>query len=213
MLEFFWVSCFFISFTILLTYFGLVNCEWNCIRITLFFQKQPSKGVRICSKFPGEHPCRNVISIKLLCNFLEIKLRYGCSPANLLHIFRSAFLKNTTGWLLLFFPISFFWFSHFCMSESPFSRSALNLRKLSSIIIEGFFAAILRINAKKPSFALYAGHVLIFIFLEVRQLQSNQGLESNPKTDIRWSKDLKTMVIKARICRFDYSFFFKLCLY
>ena len=71
------------------------------------------------------------------------------------------------------------------MSESPFSRSALNLQKLSSIIIEGFFVAILRKNAKKPSFALYAGHVLIFIFLEVRQLQRNQGLESNPKTDIR----------------------------
>ena len=104
MLEFFWVSCFFISFTILLTFFGLVNCEWNCIRIILFFQKQPSKDVRICSKFLGEHPCRNVISINLLCNFLEIKLRYGCSPANLLHIFGSAFLKNTTWWLLLFFP-------------------------------------------------------------------------------------------------------------
>ena len=28
------------------------------------------KGVlKICSKFTGEHPCRSVISIKLLCNF------------------------------------------------------------------------------------------------------------------------------------------------
>ena len=28
------------------------------------------KGVlKICSKFTGEHPCRNVISINLLCNF------------------------------------------------------------------------------------------------------------------------------------------------
>ena len=60
------------------------------------------KGVlKIYSKFTGEHPCRSVISIKLLCNFIEITLRHGCSPVNLLHIPRPPFLKNTTGWLLL----------------------------------------------------------------------------------------------------------------
>ena len=60
------------------------------------------KGVlKICSIFTGEHPCRSVISIKLLCNFIEITLRHGCSPVNLLHIFRTSFLKNTSGWLLL----------------------------------------------------------------------------------------------------------------
>ena len=32
----------------------------------------------ICSKFTGEHPCRSVISIKLLCNFIEITLEHGC---------------------------------------------------------------------------------------------------------------------------------------
>ena len=42
-----------------------------------------------------------MISIKLLCNFIEIALWYGCSPVNLLHIFRTPFLKNTSGWLLL----------------------------------------------------------------------------------------------------------------
>ena len=31
------------------------------------------------------------------------KLRHGCSPVNLLHIFRKPFLKNTSGWLLLDF--------------------------------------------------------------------------------------------------------------
>ena len=60
------------------------------------------KGVlKICSKFSGEHPYRSVISIKLLGNFTEITLRHGCSPVNLLHIFRTAFLKDTSGWLLL----------------------------------------------------------------------------------------------------------------
>ena len=45
--------------------------------------------------------CRNAISIKLLCNFVEITLRHGCSPVNLLHIFRTTFLRNTSGQLLL----------------------------------------------------------------------------------------------------------------
>ena len=38
------------------------------------------KGVlKICSKVTGEHPCGSAISIKLLCNFIEIGLRHGCS--------------------------------------------------------------------------------------------------------------------------------------
>ena len=46
------------------------------------------KGVlKICNKFTGDHPCRSVILIKLLYNFIEITLRHGCSPRNLLHIF------------------------------------------------------------------------------------------------------------------------------
>ena len=60
------------------------------------------KGVpKICSKFRGEHPCRSAISVKLLCNFIEIALRHGCSPLNLLHIFRTPFTRNTSGRLLL----------------------------------------------------------------------------------------------------------------
>ena len=31
----------------------------------------------------------------------EITLRHGCSPVNLLHIFRTPFIKNTSGQLLL----------------------------------------------------------------------------------------------------------------
>ena len=61
-------------------------------------------ALKICSKFTGEHPCRSVISIKLLCNFIEITLRHGCSPVNLLHIFRTSFPKKTSVlWLLLLF--------------------------------------------------------------------------------------------------------------
>ena len=35
------------------------------------------------------------------CDFIEIALRHGCSPVNLLHIFRTHFPKNTPGWLVL----------------------------------------------------------------------------------------------------------------
>ena len=57
--------------------------------------------LKIWSKFTGEHPCRSVISVNLQSNFIEIALRYGRFPLNLLHIFRTPFLKNTTGWLLM----------------------------------------------------------------------------------------------------------------
>ena len=60
------------------------------------------KGVlKICSKFTGQHSCRSVISVKLQSNFIEITLQHGCSPVNLLYIFRTPFTKNTYGWLLL----------------------------------------------------------------------------------------------------------------
>ena len=60
------------------------------------------KGVlKISSKFTGEYSCRIAISIKLLCNCIEMTLRYGCSPVNLLHIFRVPFPRNTSGWLHL----------------------------------------------------------------------------------------------------------------
>ena len=37
----------------------------------------------------------------LLCNFIEIAFRHGCSPVNLLHIFKKPFPKNTSEGLLL----------------------------------------------------------------------------------------------------------------
>ena len=49
-----------------------------------------------CSKCIGEHQCRSAVSIRLLCNFIEIALRHRCSPVNLLYIFRTPFLKNTS---------------------------------------------------------------------------------------------------------------------
>ena len=53
--------------------------------------------LKICSKFTGKHPCRSVISINLLCNFIEIALRHECSPVNSLFSFRTPPPKNTSG--------------------------------------------------------------------------------------------------------------------
>ena len=57
------------------------NCD--LIRI-LFIEKSSSpevflgKGVlKICSKFTGEHPCRSVISVKLLCTLLKSHFGIG----------------------------------------------------------------------------------------------------------------------------------------
>ena len=79
------------------------------MRPAVFYQRQPPKGVtkKRCSEniqqIYRRTPCRSAISVKLLCNFIEITLPHECSPVNLLHIFRTSFLKNTPGWLLLFF--------------------------------------------------------------------------------------------------------------
>ena len=82
-----------------------LDSSCRSIRPEVFFKK----GVlKICSKFTGAHPSRSVISTKSQSNFIKIALRHGCSPVNLLHIFRTTFPKNTSGRLLLqlYFMIS-----------------------------------------------------------------------------------------------------------
>ena len=64
--------------------------------------------LRICRKYAGEHPCKIVILIKLLCNFTETTLQHGCTPVNLLHIFRKSFPKNTSGYMHLQFKCIFY---------------------------------------------------------------------------------------------------------
>ena len=63
------------------------------------------KGIlEIFSKFTGEQSCQRLVSIKLQSNFIEFTHRYGCSPVNLLHNFRTPLSKNTSGGLLLRLP-------------------------------------------------------------------------------------------------------------
>ena len=80
--------------------------DWRTFDLLMWMSQLSSvllvKGVmKICSKFTGEDPCRSVISLKLLCSFIEIILRHECSPVIMLHMFRTSFLKNISGGLLL----------------------------------------------------------------------------------------------------------------
>ena len=73
----------------------------NVICFPMFRSSRPGvflgKGVqKTSSKFAGEHPFRSLISIKLQSDFIEMTLQNGRSPVNLLHIFRTAFPKNTS---------------------------------------------------------------------------------------------------------------------
>ena len=91
------------------TFYGMcfLELQENCViytnSYTFFPQQATSRSSRpevllgigelkTRSKFTGEHLYGSVISIKLLCNFIEITLRHGCSLVNLLHIFRTPHL-------------------------------------------------------------------------------------------------------------------------
>ena len=69
------------------------------------------KGVirKKCSKFTRKHPCRSAISIMLQSKSIEITLRHGCFPANLLHILRTSFPKNASRRLILLLVVNYFW--------------------------------------------------------------------------------------------------------
>ena len=60
--------------------------------------------LKIWRKLTGEYPWRSVISINLLCNFIEVTLQHGCSPVNFLHHFVESSLLGmwfSETWVLL----------------------------------------------------------------------------------------------------------------
>ena len=101
--------CDYISVLVISIFLGVKMIRSS--RPELFLKKD---ALKISSKFTGEHPCqsailiklqshpcRSAILIKLPSNLIETTLRHGCSPVNLLHIFRTPFLKDTSGRLFL----------------------------------------------------------------------------------------------------------------
>ena len=75
------------------------RCGFN-ILLSVYRSSAPElllrkRALKICNKFTGEHPCWSVISIELPSNFIEIASQNGCSPVDLLHIFRTLFPKSS----------------------------------------------------------------------------------------------------------------------
>ena len=73
------------------------NIVFNTPNINKNFKSSPPevflRELKICRKYTGVHPCD--------FNKVAKQLRHGCSPVNLLHIFRTPFPMNTSGGMLL----------------------------------------------------------------------------------------------------------------
>ena len=80
------------------------TCSRISSRPKVFLWKSVPK---ISSIYTGKNPCQSAISIKMQSNFIEIALRHGCSPINLLHIFRTSFTKNTSGWTVCYYHVTY----------------------------------------------------------------------------------------------------------
>ena len=88
----------------------IINFWWMGMFVFNKLKKQPSRGVlkKRCSENMQQSYRRTPMPkcdfnkvAKLQSNFNEITLRQGCSSENLVHIFRTPFLNNTSGRLLL----------------------------------------------------------------------------------------------------------------
>ena len=96
---------------------------------------------------------RNAISIKLQSNIIEITLRPGCSPVNLLHIFRTTFPKNTYERLLLNFAR--FFITTFLKNSSGYLYIVL----LSLHEKRSFSLIIFLVNVTKSAISCGFGHI------------------------------------------------------
>ena len=80
----------------ILSLFSPISCSGSPFRRSLLDVFLGKVVQKICSNFKGESSCRSAVLIKLQSNFIEITFRHGCSPVNLLHIFKTPFPKNTS---------------------------------------------------------------------------------------------------------------------
>ena len=113
-----------------------------------------------------------MISTKLLSNFIEITLRLGCSPVNLLHIFRTPFLKNTSGWLLLVFSLCCLLSAEIFLQsfQKSFVIECYNHILLITVVLQAEFHKVLRFSSFKPRFPIDSSFFLFFLDLQLLQL-------------------------------------------
>ena len=134
--------------------------------------------LKISSKFTGEHPCRSVILIKLQSNFIEITFRHGCSPVNLLHIFRTLLLKH------LWKAVSERYSLLYLYSISLASRTR---GKKTLFLFWRYVATTENILSKRLKFCSILFHFALFSFYSTGSPKSN--------TPTRW---ILTTLRKAR---------------
>ena len=73
--------------------------------------------------------------LKFQSNFIEIKFWHGCSPVNLMHIFRTPFPKNTYGRLLLIQFSSSINYLVYCSCFDTWTASSSVLRETNNCFI------------------------------------------------------------------------------
>ena len=73
------------------------------------------------------------------CDFNGITLRHGCSPVNLLHIFRIPFFMNTSGRMLLYNVL--FVSYKFLIVLGLYPRLYISIRQSSSHSLSKYFLA------------------------------------------------------------------------
>ena len=90
--------------SLILDYLILRSFGSTTFLFTQFFKSTPEPRTQTGSKISRKsRPAVFLVkgALKICSNFSEIRLRYECSPVNLLHILRTPFSKKTSGWLKL----------------------------------------------------------------------------------------------------------------
>ena len=102
----------FFFFSHLLSHFGQI-LSWNltttyCLFCWLWYFLSLEKTAELKTEAATRRCSENMQQIYIIapipkCGFnkVALQLRHGCSPVSLLHVFRTPFPRNTSGWLLL----------------------------------------------------------------------------------------------------------------
>ena len=119
---------------------------------------------------------------KVICeefNFIEIPLQHGCSHVNLLHIFRTPFPRNTSGWLLL--QLVFCLFINSCSLHEGANLQKKYLRDKRCSCIESIFL-YKKISAVFKSVLLWRQLILKWFLSFLKYLLSSiRGFEYHLK--------------------------------